>query len=148
MGIVLPNDLDIYFHMNNGRYLTLMDIGRLDLLMRCGLAKVCLKRGWNPMIAAVFIRFRKGLKPFQKYEIRTRVIGWDERFIYLEQKFMLKGNVIAAALLKGSFVHKKIPVPSDVVHKASGSKSAMPKLPDYVVQWQKTDQLVKDSLFS
>ncbi len=28
---VWPNDLDFNFHLNNGRYLTLMDIGR-DLL--------------------------------------------------------------------------------------------------------------------
>ena len=33
---VWPNDLDTNLHMNNGRYLTLMDLGRLDLLLRNG----------------------------------------------------------------------------------------------------------------
>ena len=40
--IVLPNDLDTNLHMNNGRYLTLMDLGRLDLFVRSGLlAALC-----------------------------------------------------------------------------------------------------------
>jgi hypothetical protein len=34
---VLPNDLDASLHMNNGRYWTLMDLGRMDLLLRTGL---------------------------------------------------------------------------------------------------------------
>ena len=29
---VWPNDLDTNAHMNNGRYLTLMDLGRFDLM--------------------------------------------------------------------------------------------------------------------
>ena len=31
---VLPNDLDSNLHMNNGRYLTIMDLGRTDALLR------------------------------------------------------------------------------------------------------------------
>ena len=33
----LPTDLDILRHMNNGRYLSLFDLGRWDLLIRTGL---------------------------------------------------------------------------------------------------------------
>ena len=35
-GRVWPTDLDVSLHMNNGRYLTLMDLGRLDLMLRTG----------------------------------------------------------------------------------------------------------------
>ena len=37
---VLPNDLDINFHVNNGRFLTLCDLNRMDLFIRTGLLKV------------------------------------------------------------------------------------------------------------
>ena len=33
------HDLDPFRHMNNGRYLTLMDLGRTDLMVRSGLAR-------------------------------------------------------------------------------------------------------------
>ncbi|HEX8430337.1 MAG TPA: thioesterase family protein, partial [Longimicrobium sp.] len=41
---VFPNDLDVNFHMNNGRYLTLMDLGRLDLLLRLGILRELRRR--------------------------------------------------------------------------------------------------------
>ena len=33
---VLPNDLDIFMHVNNGVYLTYADLGRTDLMLRSG----------------------------------------------------------------------------------------------------------------
>ena len=33
---VCPGDLDTSLHMNNGRYWTLMDLGRTDLMLRSG----------------------------------------------------------------------------------------------------------------
>ena len=41
---VWPNDLDTNAHMNNGRYLTLMDLGRFDLMTQCGLVGTVLKK--------------------------------------------------------------------------------------------------------
>ena len=34
---VWPHDLDTSLHMNNGRYWTLMDLGRTDIMIRSGL---------------------------------------------------------------------------------------------------------------
>lgn len=143
---VLPTDLDFNGHMNNGRFLSLMDIGRLDLVVRCGLAKACLRRGWRPMVAAITIRFRKGLGAFQKIAILTRVIGWDDGFAYLEQKFVSQGKVVAMAVVKGNFVAKTGPVASKIVQQAIGSRSSAPELPSYVLKWQQADQLMKESL--
>ena len=36
----LPTDIDLLRHMNNGRYLSLFDLGRWDLLVRTGLLDV------------------------------------------------------------------------------------------------------------
>src|SRR3990170_2263282 len=33
---VWPHDLDLSLHMNNGRYLTIMDQGRLDVMVQSG----------------------------------------------------------------------------------------------------------------
>lgn len=48
---VLPNDLDLNFHMNNGRYLTLMDLGRIDYFVRCGIAKASYQKNGNLLLA-------------------------------------------------------------------------------------------------
>jgi Thioesterase-like superfamily len=49
---VWPHDLDLSFHMNNGRYLTIMDLGRADLMLRSGLWRAILRHGWAPVVSA------------------------------------------------------------------------------------------------
>lgn len=43
---VWPNDCDLNLHMNNGRYLSLMDLGRVYLTAQSGLLREALRRRW------------------------------------------------------------------------------------------------------
>lgn len=103
---VLPNDLDASFHMNNGRYLTLMDLGRIDFLVGTGLARVIWRNRWTPIGSAVVIRYRRELTLFQRFAIETRILSWAEASVIMEQVFVVlsgpfKGQVAARALFKG-----------------------------------------------
>jgi YbgC/YbaW family acyl-CoA thioester hydrolase len=101
---VWPNDLDTNLHMNNGRYMTLMDLGRLDLLLRNGAIRHVMAQKWYPVLASCQIRFRRPLNLFQKFEIRTRIVSWDEKWVYLEQRILRNGDMALHAYLKGVFV--------------------------------------------
>ena len=61
---VLPTDLDVNGHMNNGRYLSISDLGRFDMLSRGGLWRELMRRGWYPVIASSTISYRKSLNPW------------------------------------------------------------------------------------
>ena len=50
---VWPHDLDLSFHLNNGRYLTLMDLGRLDTMVRSGLWREVMRHKWTPIASAI-----------------------------------------------------------------------------------------------
>lgn len=109
---VLPNDLDLSGHMNNGRYLAVMDLGRIDLLLRSGLWRACWEKGWTPIANSVAIRFRRELLPFQAYELVTRVVAWTDRGIVIEQTFLLAkgrraGEVAARALVRGGLYDRR-----------------------------------------
>jgi acyl-CoA thioesterase FadM len=93
-------DLDLLMHMNNGRYLSLMDLGRVDLMIRAGFWREARRRGWYPVVGSTLIDYRRPLTVFQKFELRTRVAGWDERWVYLEQQIVRNGTIAAAATLK------------------------------------------------
>lgn len=67
---VFPNDLDINFHMNNGRYLTICDLTRIDMFIRTGLAKTMLKEKWIPVIAEHTMKYKRHYGPFRN--IRSR----------------------------------------------------------------------------
>jgi acyl-CoA thioesterase FadM len=97
---VLPNDLDIFMHMNNGRYLTLMDLGRVDMMVRGGFFKEAQKRGWFPVVGTSTIEYKRSLELFDRYELKTRLLGWDDRWFYIEQLFVKDDRVAASATIK------------------------------------------------
>lgn len=98
---VLPNDLDFNFHMNNGRYLSIMDLGRIELIKQRGLIGHMIKSRWIPIVVQAQISYHRPLKPFQSYELRTRLMCWDDKYAYFEQLFISKNKTIAVGHIKG-----------------------------------------------
>jgi len=99
-------DLDILMHMNNGIYLSLLDLGRVDFMIKTGGFKKVNKKGMYPVVASEGIKFKRSLRLFQKFEIKTRLAGWDDKFVYLEQSFWSKDRLHASAIIKGKFLKK------------------------------------------
>jgi acyl-CoA thioesterase FadM len=99
---VWPHDLDLSMHMNNGRYLTLMDLGRIDLMLGMGLAGVAFKSRWTPILSASKVRFRRELKPFKAFRLETRILWWSATQLIMEQRLIsdaLDGDVVHASAL-------------------------------------------------
>jgi acyl-CoA thioesterase FadM len=140
---VWPNDIDINGHMNNGRYLTIMDLGRLDLISRTALGKVVLRRRWQPLVASAMIRYYRSLKPFQKYSLKTKVAGWDEKWLFIEQHFERRGTLIATGLVKVLFRDRHGNVPTAAVLSAVNVNLSSPELPPAVTAWQEAEKLLE-----
>ena len=138
---VWPNDLDFNMHMNNGRYLTIMDLGRLHLTFQNGLLGPSLKRKWMPVLGAAKIHYIKPLNPFEKYELSSKVIYWDDKWIYLEQHFYKlskpgKPPVLAAtALLKALFVGKEGKITPDQILSLVPNPPPKPMVPEHLERW-------------
>ena len=132
---VLPNDLDLNLHMNNGSYLSLMDLGRLDLLIRTDLAKALVKHRWQPLVGGANIRYKLSLMPFQKYRLHTKVIGWDEKWFYIEQRFERKNRTIAVGLVKALFRGKNRNLTPEQVLKLIHVNIDPPDIPEAVLKW-------------
>lgn len=137
---VLPNDLDLNMHMNNGRYLTIMDLGRLDLLARCSLAGVAFKRRWQPLVGGVNIYYRYSLAPFQKYRLHTKVVAWDEKWFFIEQRFTRKNRLIALAHVKALFRGDGRNLKPEEVLKAAHVNIDPPEVPEKIKVWLKMDE--------
>jgi acyl-CoA thioesterase FadM len=141
---VWPDDLDVNLHMNNGRYLTLMDLGRLDLIVRLGVLGTLRRRRWNPVIGSLQVRYRRSLLPFQEFGIRTRLLCWDERWFYLDQRFERAGDVVAAALVKGLFLGPEGRIPTQQVVDASPHRVDSPPAPPAVAAWQEAERALRE----
>lgn len=129
---VLPTDLDVLGHVNNGVYLSLLDVARLDLVIRSRLFPRLRARGWYPVVTSESIRFRRPLTLFQRFHVETRVLGWDDRSIYVDQRFVRKGQVMASALVAGRFLGKDGSIaPAEVLALADEPVPAAPPLPEW-----------------
>lgn len=146
---VWPNDLDGNLHMNNGRYLTLMDLGRFDLMIRTGLLRTMVGERWMPVLAGAAIRYRRSLDPFQRFRLRTRVLGWDARNVIMEQTFeTLDGHVAARALVRGVFRRKGGTVPAAEIAAAAGWPAQSPDLPERAAAWLAAEQSLSERSLS
>lgn len=112
---VLPNDIDINFHMNNGRYLTICDLTRVDMFIRTGLAKIMIKEKWMPVISEQTIKYKKALKMFQKYTVKMEVISWDKKSFKMLHTFHAGGRVVAEGSSNGVIISKSGVIPPEQV---------------------------------
>lgn len=134
---VRPGDLDLYLHVNNGVYLQMMDVARSNYIADLGGFGKLATRKWYPVVAASTMRYRRSLTLGQRFEIRTRMVGWDERMAYLDQEFVRDGEQCARGLVAGRFLTRgsgaKVSAP-DVVELLSPGL-AQPELPADVAEW-------------
>lgn len=132
---VWPNDLDVNIHMNNGRFLSVMDLGRFDLSFRTGLGRAMLKNRWKPLVGGLSMRYRRSLAPFERYELHTRLLGWDAKWFYLEQRFLKGGNLVAEGIVRALFRGRKGNVAVSEVLAQMGYEGPEPELPEAVRRW-------------
>lgn len=141
---VWPNDCDLNLHMNNGRYLTFMDLGRVHYVAQAGLLRHVLRQRWGAVMSAAEVNFIRPLAPFQKFELVTRMLTWDEKYFYLEHRFESREELCAIATVRGLLLHGGQPVPTAQVLRALGVDIAPPPMPAVVSHWRELTALKRE----
>lgn len=132
---IWPTDVDLYFHTNNGAYLTLMDTGRYQLALRTGLGLLMVRRNCWPVLAGSIVRFRRELKLLEAFELATRFLGWDGKWLFIEQRFEKGTEVYAAAVHKAVMRQGGKSMPFEEIAREMGWRGPSPALPD-LEAWQ------------
>jgi acyl-CoA thioesterase FadM len=139
---VLPNDIDINGHMNNGRYMTMVDLMLMEYFVRIGFAGVLIKQGWRPMSGGSFITYRKGLKPFQQYRLRYKIDACDEFWNFMRFEFLDGDKVCASGYMKGAAVGRDGLVPNAKSYAKLGLAALPNSVPEAVQNWLVAEKLV------
>jgi acyl-CoA thioesterase FadM len=130
-----PFDIDMWMELNNGRTLTMMDLGRVVLFERLGLTGVMRRKGWAGTIAGASIRYRRRVRMFDRLELRSRILGWDARFTYAEQAFWKAGECTSHGLFRMAVTSRAGLVPVAEVLDELGLPGESPPLPGWVQAW-------------
>ena len=97
-----PQDLDIFLEMNNGRILTILDLGRTAGAIRSGWMDVLRREGWAMTMAGASVRYRRRIRLFDKLRVEGRCVGWDDKFIYMVQTVWVGETCAVQALFRAA----------------------------------------------
>jgi acyl-CoA thioesterase FadM len=143
---VWPNDLDLNGHVNNGRYLSIADLGRIDWFVRSGVLRVARAHGAFPVVGDAIAKFRRDLKVFEAFEIHSRMLGWDEKWGFMEHRFIKNGRVLGVVAIRGVFKGRAGPIrPADLL-AGLGVNTTSPPLPSWVATWHTSCEEMSESL--
>ncbi len=132
----LPTDIDILRHMNNGRYLSLFDLGRWDLLIRTGLFDAMNERGWYAVVSSETVTFRKSLQLWQRFEVQSRFIGHDDKAVFLEHRAVVGGEIYARVIVRSRMLRRTGgTVSNEELFAAVGKPEGVPEIDPWVHDW-------------
>ncbi|HEX4321691.1 MAG TPA: thioesterase family protein [Acidobacteriaceae bacterium] len=129
---VWPNDVDFNLHLNNARYLSVMDYGRIRQLARMGLLMHMFKQRWTPVVGGVWITYRRSLPLWARYQLATRLVCWDERWFYFEQIFTGDAGLVAVGWVKGALLDRGTAIEPQRVVDLAGVGIVSPPLPEAI----------------
>ena len=140
---VWPNDIDLNFHLNNARYLNIMDYARTHLLARTGILTRIVRKRWQPLVGAVWITYRRSLPLFSAFDLTSRLVCWDERWFYMEQTFTGREGLAAVGWVKGILRDERGTVEPQKVIAPIAPGAVSPPMPESIATW---NELTREKL--
>lgn len=129
---VWPQDIDPFLELNNGRYVTLLDLGRFAYGARVDIKDFLKKNQWSLTITGTYNEYRYRLRLFQKFELKTKIIGCDKDWFYFFQKLERNGKTHMASVVKFAFTSQKGIVKPEEVINAMGEVFDPTQLPKWI----------------
>lgn len=95
----LPSDVDTNLHLNNARYPMLADIGRYDIFIRSGLARLMRERRWAPMMGGIQCAFLREIRLWRRFEVQSSLELWEGTQVMGRHRFILDDGVKSCEIL-------------------------------------------------
>ena len=142
---VWPNDIDFNLHLNNARYLNIMDFGRIHLLARTRMLNHIISSRWTPLVGAVWMTYRRSLPLFARFTLASHMVCWDQRWFYIEQTFTGDAGLAAVGWVKGALRSPNGSVAPQKVLDLVSPGAVSPPMPESIAEW---NELTKEKLQS
>lgn len=144
---VMPWDCDLNFHINNGRYLSIMDVARVQLYLATGIVPLLMKHQWSPVVTSSHLLYRRSVNIFERYDLSSQFIGRTDKFLIVEHRFNVKGKTAVLSYVALAFRDKQGVVASDRLVEAFGLQQLpLDKRSDSLEAFLATDRHFLDAL--
>lgn len=136
-----PSDIDNFLEMNNGRVLTLFDLGRTDFAIRSGLGYQLIKNRWSLVVAGSTIQYRKRVRAFDEVTIKTKIVGMQDSWVYIEQSMWVKDVPCSSVLLRTGITKNGKVIDTNIVLNAIGMNNHSFPENEFLNAWIEADKL-------
>lgn len=130
-------DIDFNMHINNARYMVFMERARWDHPVQTNTWDVMLKEKLNFIVAGIEMGYIREIRLGKKFDVETRYIGWDEKYFYLEQRFVADGKIHAYGLVKAVFLQQGQKAEPHQVANTLGIQLTSEVLPEHMELWKR-----------
>jgi YbgC/YbaW family acyl-CoA thioester hydrolase len=130
-----PTDIDVFRHVNNARYLRYMEAGRWGLMVRLGLLRHTIRRGWIAPLRAIHVEYYRPLSLGQRFEIGTQYVRFEERWFYVLHRVFVGEKEVARALAQATVRRGRENVPPSEYLAPLGYEPADAPLTPDVEEW-------------
>lgn len=142
-----PADIDRNGHMNNAKFLRVVNYARRRFWTLNGMWGCVRDRSppTNMVVTASTIRYRREIRCYARYAVVTRLLYWDKASFFIEHRFegLEDGFVLAVSLVKYRLVGADRPTPVQLLaavdRQVAGSEPLEP--PPELVAFIRYDEL-------
>ncbi len=137
----LPWDLDTWRELNNGRTLSLYDLGRVPLVQRTGLMRAARSEGLMFTVAGSTTRYRRRVTAMMRLRMTNRIMCWDDRFFYVEHAMWRSdGECTSHAVIRFATTTGKGLESPERILKALSYTGPVPEVPEWIATWTASEK--------
>ncbi|KAH9170385.1 hypothetical protein EDB89DRAFT_1978700 [Lactarius sanguifluus] len=81
-----PDDCDYNWHLSNSSYPKLLDLARTNSVLHIFPSFVLAGGGFA--LAGTHFQFLREIPMFARYEVRSQIVGWDQKWLYVIHRFV------------------------------------------------------------
>ena len=87
------------------------------------------------------MRFSRPLKPWQPYSLHSNLVGWDDKWAFMEHQFLADNRagerkLFASVVIKGAFQGRGGVIKPEQLMAAMGVDFDSPPVPQWIRDWQ------------
>ncbi|MDY7026143.1 MAG: thioesterase family protein [Pseudomonadota bacterium] len=125
-------------HLTNSRVYSFVDLMRIRWLQQVGWYRVMKQHKILGVISAQQTSFYGMIPLLTRFEVETKLVYWDEKYAYFENRFTRKGKLCIMQLARIAFVdlRSKKPVRLDAMLDELELDVDPIKLPKHIASWQ------------
>ncbi len=127
-------DIDVSRMMAHA-YTRAFAFGRYQIMLASEFRGAVVKKRWFPMVVADITYLYKSVALLEAFDVRSRIVAWDDKRFYVEQEIVVRGEIRARCIAEGLVGSGKTFLNPNEVFRELGVLRESPEIPVEIAAW-------------